>query len=479
MKNCVKKAICFILILASTLISGCGEENISESSLVSKGDSLSSDFSVSEDALTSIEVSTSSALVQSNNSSRKPSSSSSVQGGKDVTTEPTTTVGQSPSVEEPSFENDTVAPINSGFKAIWISYFEFPFKGANKEKAKEKMSDMMEKIANQGYTVVFGHVRANADAFYPSKIFPFAKQLTGVAGKDPGYDPLEIMIWAAKKYGLEFHAWINPYRVSGASANPEELAENQPAKNWLSDLSGRAVVHDGGIYFNPASVDVQKLILDGVREILDNYNVDGIHFDDYFYPQKITEDFDSNQYNQYLQSASTPLSLDDWRRANVNTLVSSVYRLCKSKGKIFGISPAGNMSKDNSHDNYKYLYADVALWMKEEGYVDYILPQLYFGYNHPTEKARYAYLLDIWAKLPKHTNLKFYVGLGAYKMNETCLDEAEWHNETDLLARQATDALKIGADGIAVFSYTASMLNNEHNALQIKNMFEAIDKLSQ
>lgn len=487
MKNCVKKLVCFVLIFASALLSGCAGDNKSQSSLISVGDILSSDFAFGD------EQNSSSDLLQSENVisnilssvSSKPKSSS-VKGGSSVINNPSSSVSQpsstseakQPDVQSPTLEEEVIKPIGAGFKAIWISYYEFQFWGSNEKQAKEKTVAMMEKIVKQGYNAVFCHVRANADAFYPSKIFPFAKQLTGAAGKDPGYDPLKIMIWAAKKYGLEFHAWINPYRVSGATTNPNELAAGHFAATWLSDGSNRAVVQGKGIYFNPASLDVQKVVLDGVREILDNYEVDGIHFDDYFYPKDVTTDFDSKEYNEYLQSSKNPLSLDDWRRANVNALVSSVHRLCASKNTLFGISPAGNISKDNSHDNYKYLYADTALWMKEEGYVDYILPQLYFGYNHPTEKARYKYLLDMWAELPKHKNLKFYVGFAAYKMNEACLDEAEWHNETDLLARQATDALQSGADGIAVFSYTASTLDNPHNILQIKNMFEAIDKLS-
>jgi len=286
---------------------------------------------------------------------------------------------------------------------------------------------------------------------------------------------LKIMIWAAKKYGLEFHAWINPYRVSNTSTDPAELAEGHIAAEWLADGSNRAIVHGNGIYFNPSSTDVQKLVLSGIREILVKYDVDGIHFDDYFYPENISEDFDSGHYSEYLQSTEHPLSLADWRRGNINALVSAVYRICHSKKVVFGISPAGNMSLDNSHDNYNLLYADIALWMREEGYVDYIIPQLYFGYNHPVAKSRYKYLLNVWSALPKHKKLGFYIGLGAYRMDEAYEDKAEWQNESDLMARQVIDARLKGASGIAVFSYTASTSENQHNALQIKNMFNAIN----
>ena len=489
MKNFLQKVVTLILILALTLLSGCGKDNIKLSASLTEGGSLS--YSDDENTSTTEGTEISDAVTTVSGKSDLSEELSSVNPifdklfGSESRKEDVVDGLLNSAQSEVSSANSTSKTTQTGttdsdfsFRALWISYYEFPFWGSNEEQAKESFLNMMRLAKNQGYTAVFCHVRANADAFYPSKYFPYAMQLTGEAGGALDYDPLKIMIWAAKSYGLEFHAWINPYRVSNITINPDELAEGHIAARWLTDGSNRAVVSGNGIYFNPSSTDVQRLVLDGIREILENYDVDGIHFDDYFYPENITKDFDSKQYSKYLSQSKKPLSLADWRRANVNALVSAVYRLCHNKKTVFGISPAANMSFDNSHDNYNLLYADVALWMREEGYVDYIIPQLYFGYNHPTKKSRYGYLLKIWSSLPKHKNLKFYVGLGAYRMNEDVLDKAEWHNETDLMARQALDAQKAGADGLAVFSYTASMLENQHNSLQIKNMFDAINKLS-
>ena len=490
MKKFLQMAVALILIFALTFLLGFGKDNTESFTSDEFGELFSNSF-LDEDLIGSefgteyTEASVTSAASSSSEKANGGLASSKPLKGQNASSNKQSSslkIGTSDLLSD--FEasslpesNSISAPESKLFKGLWVSYYEMPFWSSSEEQAKQKFSNMMKKAAEQGYTAVFCHVRANADAFYPSKYFPFAMQLTGKAGGDPGYDPLKIMIWAAKKYGLEFHAWINPYRVSNVTTNPEDLAEGHIAAKWLTDESGRAVVSGNGIYFNPASTDVQKLVLYGIREILQKYDVDGIHFDDYFYPESISEDFDARHYNKYLESTDKPLSLADWRRANVNALVSAVYRLCHSKNKVFGISPAANMSLDNSHDNYNRLYADIALWMRQEGYVDYILPQLYFGYNHPVAKSRYEYLLNVWAKLPKHKNLKFYVGLGAYRMNEECDDKAEWHHQTDLMARQATDAVKIGADGIAVFSYTASMLENPHNALQIKNMFDAINSI--
>ena len=489
MKIFLKRIIALILILALTLLSGCGKDNIKFTSSLNQGGALpSSDNSelqrFEETLLKELLSDANSQLGESTSSKDGSNTSSELQSGfvgdMNSSSGGITTSLPSASSSVSSNENESVTRNEKmPFRALWISYYEFPFWGSNEQQAKTKVLDMMELAKNQGYTAVFCHVRANADAFYPSKYFPFAMQLTGKAGGDPGYDPLKIMIWAAKKCDLEIHAWINPYRVSNVTTNPDELADGHIAKTWFSDDSGRVFVCGKGMYFNPASTDVQKLVLYGIREILANYDVDGIHFDDYFYPEKMTEDMDKNQYNAYVKGTQNPLSLADWRRANVNAMVSATYRLCHSKKVVFGISPAANISYDNSHDNYNLLYADIALWMREEGYVDYILPQLYFGYTHPMEKSRYDYLLDIWANLPKHKNLKLYIGLGAYRMNADVDDKEEWHNENDLMARQVLDAHKLGAEGFAVFSYRATASENEHNSQSIKNMFDAINSLAQ
>lgn len=492
MKKILQKVIALISILALIFLSGCVKDNMKLSASFTEGGALS----YSDEEKTSTAESTEPSETNNASSSQSTSSeelysvnpifdrlfTSENRKQDDVDSLLNAVQSEFSSVNKNSSGSAQTgaSDSNSGFsfKALWVSYYEFPFWGSNEEQAKEKFRNMMRLAKRQGYTAVFCHVRANADAFYPSKYFPYAMQLTGKAGGDPGYDPLKIMIWAAKSCGLEFHAWINPYRVSNITTNPDELAEGHIAARWLTDGSNRAVVSGKGIYFNPSSTDVQRLVLYGIREILAKYKVDGIHFDDYFYPENIGEEFDSKQYVKYLQGTKNPLSLADWRRANVNALVSAVYRLCHSKKVVFGISPAANMSLDNSHDNYNLLYADIALWMREEGYVDYILPQLYFGYNHPVKKSQYDYLLKIWASLPKHKNLKFYIGLGAYRMDAEVDDKAEWHNESDLMARQAVDAKKAGADGIAVFSYKSSVSEKEYNLIQIKNMFDSINSLS-
>lgn len=422
--------------------------------------------------------SSSSSKVQSNNTSSLNTTTSSAESVNEGSSSsyssselPSSSKPITPSVQNPS----KLSEFN--MTGLWISCYEMPFKKCKNEGAAKKSFDsMMHAAVEQGYNAVFCHVRPFGDAFYPSKYFPFSKFITGTEGVKPSYDPLKIMVESAKAHGLEFHAWINPYRVSSSSTQPDTLSSGNIAKKWLTDSSGNAVAASGGIYFNPASLEVQKLILDGVREILENYDVDGIHFDDYFYPTTDAE-FDSKHYNEYLSNAGEiPLSLDDWRRANVNALVSGVHKLCSDKRVIFGISPAGDISYDKTDKNYNERYADVSLWMQKSGFVDYIIPQIYFGYNHPKPTAQYKYLLDIWSSLPRHKNLKIYIGLAAYKMNENCVDKEEWHNDATLMARQTQDAKVANTNGVVVFSYTASTSSNEHNRLQMSNFFKVLQQ---
>lgn len=378
----------------------------------------------------------------------------------------------------PKNQKDENTEQNSNFtlQGVWFSCFEMPFMWYDKDTAIQKIDNTMKSLANSGYNAVFCHVRPYADALYPSKFFPYSKYASGTQGKSPGYDPLQVMITAAKKYNLQFHAWVNPYRVTKAGEGEEAIAAGSIAKTWLTDGSKRAVKTDAGVYFNPSSSDVQKLVLNGIKEILNNYKVDGIHFDDYFYPTT-NETFDQRFYNKYKSGTKSPLKLDDWRRANVSALVSSVYKVCKKRGVTFGISPAGDISLDKTDRNYKTLYADIPLWLNNKGYVDYIIPQIYFGYNHPIKKAQYLNLLNIWTALPRRSDVKLYVGLGAYKMDGGYDDSAEWRSDSTILARQVTDAYNKGMSGAVVFSCTAALNQNSYYKKQMNNMFKAIKNI--
>lgn len=367
-------------------------------------------------------------------------------------------------------------PIATGdLKAVWISYYELNFKGKTEKEFRSTIDNMFDQIKNIGLNAVICHVRPNADSYYPSQYFPWSANLTGTQGYDPGYDPLKYMVQAAHRRGLQFHAWLNPYRVSSRFDDISQLAENHPARIWLSDGTTEnddwAVRCNGGIYFNPAIPEVQKLIIDGIREIISNYDVDGIHLDDYFYPTT-SPDFDKAAYQRYVNTVNgKPLSLADWRRANVNSLVQGIYRAVHEKqGVSFGISPSAHISSDKSDKNYNELYADITLWMSNSGYIDYIAPQLYFGFEYPNDKFKFNNLLNQWMSLNRHHSVKIFIGLPAYKIGTLDAGSDEWIKAGDILKRQVEQVWKAKADGFIIYSYSGLTSQEQLNKTQLDNL---------
>ena len=342
-------------------------------------------------------------------------------------------------------------------RAMWISYKEWETMDFSSEAAfTEQAAQLMANSAELGMNRVLVQVRPFADAIYPSELFPWSDLCTGTQGQDPGYDPLAILVEQAHSAGLAIEAWVNPYRVRlNASYPAGELAADNPAiahPEWAKEVNG-------GIYLDPANPDVQAYIADGVQEILDNYAVDGIHFDDYFYPTT-EESFDEAEY----AVSGTDLSLADWRRENVNSLVSLVYRTVKesSPTAVFGISPQGN--PDN---NYNGQYSDVGLWMSTPGYLDYVMPQIYwgFGYTLKSGSDRFAFenIVAEWAAMPRADSVALCAGLGAYRIgdgdggsNEN--STSQWQTGCNL-ASQVEGLRGAGLDGYALYRY-ASLFDN-------------------
>lgn len=331
-------------------------------------------------------------------------------------------------------------------RAVWISCYELPDSTQGEETFRERAEEMFNNVADMKLNTVFVHVRAFADAVYPSKIFPWSKY--SCKGSDPGFDPLKVMVECAHRAGLKIHAWINPFRVS-SSDNIDSLPQGSPAKKLIGTDS--VIQLKNGIYFAPASTDVHALIYDGVREILDGYEVDGIHIDDYFYPTR-DESIDRAEYEAYV-SGGGDKGLNEWRRDSVSAFAAGLYSLVKSYGrdKIFSISPAGNID-----GNENALFADVELWLSTPGYADYIIPQVYFGFENqslPFEKTakRWASVSDgrvgiIW-------------GLAAYKCGTQDKNarsgSSEWAENSDIIARQLSFVRPLNAYcGFALFSYS-------------------------
>ena len=346
-------------------------------------------------------------------------------------------------------------------RAVWISYLDFYSLLQNQSKSNftYNMDRAFDKISSMGLNTVYIQVRPFGDALYDSDIFPYSYVITDVEGKDPGFDPLEIMIELADDYDLRVEAWINPYRVR-AIGSDRELASSNPAVKAVRAGSGLAIQYNGGIFYNPASSDARNLITQGVIELIENYDIDGIHFDDYFYPTTDLS-FDKYYYNSYRNSGGT-LSQADWRRQNVDKLIQQVYTAIKNADSsiVFGISP---QARDDI--NYDGQFAHTESWLKN-GWVDYICPQIYYGFQNET--APYKSTLNYWHDLAKKHDTDLYVGLAAYKCGTADSyagsGKSEWINNADMLSRMVESARnKSSYAGFALYRYD-SLFNPAGNA---------------
>ncbi len=350
---------------------------------------------------------------------------------------------------------------------VWVTFSELgDFAQKNFE---EEFDRCIENCLDLGVNNIFVHVRPFCDAVYESELFPKSKYISSYNG-----DALQYMLDAAHKNGIKLHAWINPYRVSTASNDISTLPDDSPAKIWLNDDNDgndtNVCITDTGIYLNPAAAEVKKLILSGIREIIENYAVDGIHLDDYFYPTT-DPSFDEALYTEYKQSTQTILDLPDWRRQNVSSLIHTLYCAVKAFNKNiqFGVSPAADIERC-----YNELYADVEGWA-HGGYVDYIMPQLYFGFEYPIERFMFDNLLPVWQAMLEDTNATLYVGLANYKIGtENEPDKTEWNKYNDIISRQITLLNQNNTDGFVFFSYSSLFSDRKLNTEQTEKIKEII-----
>lgn len=337
-------------------------------------------------------------------------------------------------------------------RAVWISYLEMAhlLQGKSESQFSANIDKAFENVKGYGLNTVFVQVRPFGDALYDSEYFPWSHTATGTEGKDPGFDPLTIMVAAAKQKGLRIEAWINPYRVRNAG-NTKALSDDNQAKKWLDAASGQVIEYGGNISYNPASSDARNLIVNGVVEIVRKYDVDGVHIDDYFYPTTDAA-FDKAYYNSYKKDGGS-MSLADWRRSNVEKLVSRIYKAVKAENKnvLFGISPQSSV-----RNNYDQQYLDVEKIAGTAGYCDYICPQIYFGYDNGTQP--YKKTLDQWSDMVQGSPVKLYVGLAAYKVGveDTWAGDGknEWAQNTDLLKQMTADARNASNyGGVVLYRY--------------------------
>lgn len=285
-------------------------------------------------------------------------------------------------------------------KGVWISYLEMSsiLAGKTQSEFTANIKEVYAACAEKGLDTVFVQVRSHGDALYESQYYPWSKYASGTVGKNPGFDPLKIMVEQAHAYGLEIHAWINPYRLMNDN-DLQNLEEDYKTKQWYNNPEYMALDSNGYWCLNPGNEEVQNLILNGVQEILEKYDVDGIHIDDYFYSNGITPETFGNTAEEARNCASA--------------LVKGLYELVHSyDGGVFGVSPAGNFSGTVPNSDLEQ-YTDLRTWCTVPGYLDYVVPQIYWEQDHAT--APFATILDKWENLLAGSDVKLYVGLAAYK----------------------------------------------------------------
>ena len=352
-------------------------------------------------------------------------------------------------------------------RGVWVSYMELSMENESSKTQKafeDKFTEIAQKCRESGFNTLIVQVRPFCDALYKSSYFPWSHILTGTQGENPQYDALQIMCDICKENNLKIHAWINPYRVS-SNETPKKLSDNNPyIKN-----SEIGIKTDNGIFLDPSNETAQQLICDGVKEIAENYDVDGIQFDDYFYPTE-DESFDKKQYEVYIEKygKENSMSLDNWRMQNVNTLICKVYRTIKSVDSSveFGISPQGNIGNNDG------LYADVKSWCTCKGFADYICPQIYFSLENPA--LTFEDCLDSWTSLDFDENVKLYVGLGGYKAGNGEYDEKTWLLSDSILADEY-DILRNNKSVRGFMLYSYSCLEDDTAKKEINNLINALN----
>jgi len=321
------------------------------------------------------------------------------------------------------------------FRGVWIATvdnIDWPPKGVtNPAQQKADFIRQLDLHKRNGINAVIVQIRPAADAFYASPYEPWSQWLTGIQGKPtfPFYDPLVFMIEEAHKRGMEFHAWLNPYRanfnIRTASISPDHITRKHP--EWFLTYGDKK-------YFDPANKLGQEFVVNVVRDIVKRYDIDAIHMDDYFYPYRIPgKEFpDAASYRK----SGSPLSKDDWRRANVDSIIEKISVAIKMEKPFckFGISPFSvwrNLSQDPDGSNtkagvtnYDDLYADILLWLRN-GWIDYVAPQLYLEIGH--DKIPFETMVDWWSKHSYGRHV--YIGHGIYRVNER---NAAWKKPAEL-----------------------------------------------
>lgn len=391
------------------------------------------------------------------------------------TPEPTTTTEEDIDISE----IDDIIPQPLGYrnykalnydvqKAVWFAFLDINtmLTNASADSFAASIRKAFKNVKDTGCNTVYVHVRSHGDAYYFSDYYPFTAAYSGTIAVRPDFDPLEIMINEAHGLGLSFHAWVNPMRTTNKEKY-KDMPEYYTIKQWYdsSSANGTYLVYekdDGYYWLSPAYTCVRELICKGIQEIVSRYDVDGIHIDDYFYP---TTD---KSFDKAAFSVSGWSDLGEWRREMVSTLVSDIYASVKACNKtvVFGVSPQGNM--DNNRNK---LYADIERWCSSSGYLDYIVPQIYYGYSG---KLPFDTTAVEWQSIVTNPDVKLICGIAAYKVGST----SEWKSG-DMLYKQTSYIGSLsGYSGCAYYRYDSIFSSDSYMKKEYAKLTQAVAALN-
>ncbi len=369
--------------------------------------------------------------------------------------------------EEPAEHEATVG--------MWFSYLEYGSlcAGMDEEAFTEFTKEAVSNMKSVGVNTLYLHAVAFTDALYDSKIYPRSSVMSGIE-----YDPFRIFMDAAKAEDISVHAWVNPMR-SVLVSEADTLPSDSIIRTWIESNDERVRQNGDRYYLNPAYPEVRSLITSIVSELLEQYHPDGIHLDDYFYPYGTEKNFDAYIFSR-MQEENESLTLEDFRRNNVDLMVKEIHDTVKSFDQTveFGISPAGNIG--NCID---LLFADPHHWV-EQGTVDYLIPQIYWGYLHPIKPFEPTF--QEWKVITDGSDVRLLAGLAAYviglrmNLSEDDTINNEWADNDDMMARQMETVFSEGGDGVVFFSYSSLFAPDpdtteivENEIIHIKNYLEA------
>lgn len=344
------------------------------------------------------------------------------------------------------------------FRGVWIASvynIDWPKTFDDLETQKQEFIEILDKLQSLNINAIFVQVRPTSDALYKSYINPWSKYLTGEQGKYPGYDPLQFMIEETHKRDMEFHAWLNPYRITTQGIDLNELAPNNPARikpEWVLEFNNE-------LFYDPENPEVIEYVAITVYEIIKKYDVDGIHFDDYFYPYDYPLPEGEDREGEVANN----------RRESVNNLIRTIYKVIKStKPSVqFGVSPYGvwkNKSSDligsesNSLESYYDLYMDTLTWI-DENTIDYIAPQIYWSTDN--NDSNYEVMVSWWNDVVKDSGVRLYIG----------------QNINDLdIASEIYKQIEINREyeyvsGNILFSASDIMNDNDNIVMQLKEAY--------